>query len=123
MDFPSSVVKKSYSSSTLKVRRKAQAKHKILMEKSAENKKVLREKNPKSVEACKYGVIMIDPFPNKDHDVAESGSGIMSIAGGLLKALRNQVMFNQDGILDALDMTDRTKFLIEPSDMIKSEST
>lgn len=76
--------------------------------------KVLREKNPKSIENCKYGVIMIDPFPNKDHDTPESGSSIMSIAGGLLKALRNQVMFNQDGILEALDMTDRTKFLIEP---------
>ena len=83
--------------------------------------KVLREKNPKSVEACKYGVIMIDPFPNKDHEVAESGSGIMSIAGGLLKALRNQVMFNQDGILDALDMTDRTKFLIEPIRKIEKD--
>ena len=76
--------------------------------------KVLKEKNPKSIEACKYGVIMIDPFPNKDHDVSESKSGIMGVAGGLLKALRNQVMFNQDGILDALDMSDRTKFLIEP---------
>lgn len=83
--------------------------------------KVLKEKNPKSIEACKYGVIMIDPFPNKDHDVAESGSGIMSIAGGLLKALRNQVMFNQDGILEALDLKDRTKFLIEPVRKIEKD--
>lgn len=76
--------------------------------------KVLKEKNPKSIEDCKYGVIMIDPFPNKDHDVAESGKSILDIAGGLLRALRNQVMFNQEGILDALDLSDRTKFLIEP---------
>jgi hypothetical protein len=83
--------------------------------------KVLKEKNPKSIENDRYGVIMIDPFPNKDHDVEKSGSGIMSIAGGLLKALRNQVMFNQDGILEALDMSDRTKFLIEPIREIKKD--
>lgn len=76
--------------------------------------KVLKEKNPKSIENCRYGVIMIDPFPNKDHDVSKSGSNIASIAGGLLRALRNQVMFNQDGIMDALDMSNLTKFLIEP---------
>lgn len=76
--------------------------------------KVLKEKNPKSIEECRYGVIMIDPFPNKDHDVTESGKSIISIAGGLLRALRNQVMFNQEGIFDALDLSDHTKFLIEP---------
>jgi hypothetical protein len=65
-------------------------------------------------EKQKYAVIMIDPFPNKDNDIEQSGSGIMAIAGGLLKSLRNQVMFNQDGILDALDTSNRTKFLIEP---------
>lgn len=76
--------------------------------------KVLKEKNPKSIENCRYGVVMIDPFPNKDHDVSKSGKSIMSIAKGLLRALRNQVMFNQEGILGALDLSNRTKFLIEP---------
>ncbi|WP_026451370.1 patatin-like phospholipase family protein [Aequorivita capsosiphonis] len=76
--------------------------------------KVLKEKNPKHIEENRYGVIMIDPFPNKDHDVSESGKDILSIAKGLLRALRDQVMFNQEGILDALDLSDRTKFMIEP---------
>jgi len=76
--------------------------------------KVVKEKNPTHVENEKYAVIMIDPFPNKDHDVEETGSGIMDVVSGLIKSLRNQVMFNQDGILDALDTSDRTKFLIEP---------
>lgn len=76
--------------------------------------KVVKEKNKTHVDNEKYAVIMIDPFPNKDHDVEQTGSGIMDIVGGLLKSLRNQVMFNQDGILDALDTSDRTKFLIEP---------
>ncbi len=76
--------------------------------------KVLKEKNPEHCKNEKYAVIMIDPFPNKDNDTAESGSGIMDIVGGLVKSLRNQVMFNQDGILDALDTNDRTKFLVEP---------
>ncbi len=76
--------------------------------------KVVKEKNPIHVEKEKYAVIMIDPFPNKDHDVEQTGTGIMDIVSGLVKSLRNQVMFNQDGILDALDTSDRTKFLIEP---------
>ena len=76
--------------------------------------KVMREKHQEICEKEKYAVIMIDPFPNKDHDVAATGSGIMAIVGGLVKSLRNQVMFNQDGILDALNTSDRTKFLIEP---------
>lgn len=81
--------------------------------------KVLKEKNPKSIEECRYGVIMIDPFPNKDHDVTKSGKSILDIAGGLLRALRNQVMFNQEGILEALDLSNRTKFLVEPVRKIK----
>ncbi len=76
--------------------------------------KVLKEKNQNHFRDDKYAVIMVDPFPNKDHDVEKTGSSITKIAGGLFKALRNQVMFNQDGILDALELNDRTKFLIEP---------
>lgn len=79
--------------------------------------KVLKEKNDKEILAQdRYAVIMIDPFPNKDNDVeAENPKrDIISIAKGMFKALRNQVMFNQDGILEALELNDRTKFLIEP---------
>ena len=76
--------------------------------------KVLKEKHPEHFDEDKYAVIMVDPFPNKDHDVEKTGTSIAKIAGGLFKALRNQVMFNQDGILDALELKGRTKFLIEP---------
>jgi hypothetical protein len=79
--------------------------------------KVLKEKNDKEIlEKDRYAVIMIDPFPNKDNDIeAENPKGdIISVAKGMFKALRNQVMFNQDGILEALELNDRTKFLIEP---------
>lgn len=76
--------------------------------------KVLRKKNPEHIKNDRYGVIMIDPFPNSDHDTPKTGTDILSIAGGLFKALRNQVMFNQDGIMEALNLGDRTKFLIEP---------
>lgn len=76
--------------------------------------KVLREKNPEHFKNDRYGVIMIDPFPSKDHDTAKTGSDILGVAGGLFKALRNQVMFNQDGIMDALNLSDHTKFLIAP---------
>lgn len=76
--------------------------------------KVLREKNPEHIKNDRYGVIMIDPFPNKEHDTPKIGTDIFAIAGGLLRALRNQVMFNQDGIMDALNLSDHTKFLIAP---------
>lgn len=81
--------------------------------------KVLKDKNPAL--ANKYAVIMIDPFPIKDNEVNdENASGdILSVAKGMFKSLRNQAMFNQDGILDALELNDRTKFLIEPVRKVK----
>lgn len=86
--------------------------------------KVLREKNPEHILDNKYAVIMIDPFPVKDHDVEqESGRDIVSIAKGLFKALRNQVMFNQDGILEALELEDRTKFMIAPVRKIRENGS
>lgn len=83
--------------------------------------KVLKEKNPHHFEHGKYAVLMIDPFPNKDQDVEETGNSILKIAGGMFKALRNQVMFNQDGIIDALALEDRTKFLVEPIRKVQNE--
>jgi len=76
--------------------------------------KILREKNPEHIRKNKYAVIMIDPFPNKDDDTDVIKSDIGSIASGLIRSLRNQVMFNQEGILDAIVMAERTKFMIEP---------
>jgi hypothetical protein len=78
--------------------------------------KILKEKNPVELAADKYAVIMIDPFPNQDNTIEPENPGrdIISVAKGMFKALRNQVMFNQDGLLDALELSDRTKFLIAP---------
>lgn len=78
--------------------------------------KVLREKHPAELMRDRYAVIMIDPFPNKDNDIDEENptADILSVAKGMFRSLRNQVMFNQDGIMDALELVDRTKFLIEP---------
>ena len=85
--------------------------------------KVLREKNPAEMLLDRYAVIMVDPFPNKDNEVEEENPArdIISIAKGMFKALRNQVMFNQDGILDALDQTNFTKYLIEPVRKVMSQ--
>ncbi len=85
--------------------------------------KVINEKNPEieQEKSDNYAVIMVDPFPNHDHDMEpyESKRDMLSIGKGMFKALRNQVMFNQDGILDALSLSDRTKFLIAPSRKVK----
>lgn len=89
--------------------------------------KVLREKNPAELMKDRYAVIMIDPFPNKDNDIEKENptADIISVAKGMFKSLRNQVMFNQDGILDAVELKDRTKFLIEPvrKVMVQGEMT
>lgn len=78
--------------------------------------KVLIEKNETIREDDNYAIIMVDPFPNQDHDLDpyDSKRDIISIAKGMFKALRNQVMFNQDGILEALSLSNRTKFLVAP---------
>ncbi|MEM6686678.1 MAG: patatin-like phospholipase family protein [Bacteroidota bacterium] len=84
--------------------------------------KVLIEKNETIREDDNYAIIMVDPFPNQDHDsdAYDTKSDIISIAKGMFKALRNQVMFNQDGIIEALSLSDRTKFLVAPKRKHKS---
>ncbi|MEM6721051.1 MAG: patatin-like phospholipase family protein [Bacteroidota bacterium] len=84
--------------------------------------KVLLEKNETIREADNYAIMMVDPFPNQDHDldVYDTKRDIISIAKGMFKALRNQAMFNQDGILEALSLSNRTKFLVEPKRKHKS---
>lgn len=76
--------------------------------------KILKEKN--SGIKDNHAVIMVDPFPNQDHETTVPvEQNMISVAKGMFKALRNQVMFNQDGILDALTTNNRTRFLIAPS--------
>lgn len=85
--------------------------------------KVLKEKNLAEVLKDRYAVIMVDPFPNKDNDIEPINPerDIISIAKGMFKALRNQTMFNQDGILEALDQSNHTKYLIEPVRKVQSQ--
>ncbi|WP_430613487.1 patatin-like phospholipase family protein [Flavobacterium sp. JP2137] len=78
--------------------------------------KVLREKAPLSWLKEQYAVIMIDPFANKDQEQEDENpvADVITVAKGMFKALRNQVMFNRDGILDALSASNSSRFLIEP---------
>ncbi len=78
--------------------------------------KVLKEKSAIPYIKEQYAVIMVDPFPNKDSKIEKENcpSDMLSVTKGMFKALRNQVMFNRDGILDAIALNNYTKFLIEP---------
>ena len=77
--------------------------------------KLLQEKCPKACKKNRYAVIMIDPLPVKnDHPQKTTGKGIINIAKGMFRALRNEVMLNQEGIAEAIAMKDRTRFLIAP---------
>ena len=85
--------------------------------------KVLKEKFPDIEEHNDYAIIMIDPFPNytEEHGDQDQSSDIFSVAKKVLTALRNQVMFKQDEIFNALDGNIRTRFLVAPSRKYKDE--
>lgn len=81
--------------------------------------RALREKRPELDQAGQgnYAMIMINPFPNyqREEKHYQSRLGLKDLPFQLIKVLRNQAMFKQDDILEALDMSERTRFLIAPS--------
>ncbi len=84
--------------------------------------KTLKEKHPDIEKNDTYAVIMIDPFPQKEEATEPlKNSHIFAVAKAMFKTLRNQVMFNQEGILEALKLKDRTRFLIAPAGENKQE--
>ncbi len=78
--------------------------------------KVFREKSPIQFVKEQYAIIMIDPFPNKDHNSSKevASTDVISVVKRMFKSLRNEVMFNRSGILDAINTKNNSKFLIEP---------
>ncbi len=79
--------------------------------------KVLKESHPEIEEQRNYAMIMIDPFPNyfEKPSTYNGATDIISVGKNVLQALRNQVLFKQDDIIDALDHNNDTRFLIAPS--------
>ncbi len=79
--------------------------------------KALKEKCPAIEHDKNFAMIMVDPFPNFAEmlEAHEEKKDIRTVATRTFKALRNQVMFKQDEIFNALDESDRTRFLIAPS--------
>lgn len=77
--------------------------------------RILREKSEKAYKKERYAVIMIDPLPNKDPEIKKDGrQHIVKVATAMFRALRNEVMLNQEGLAEAISLRDRTKFLIAP---------
>ena len=68
-----------------------------------------------------YAIIMVDPFPSDGHKAMENENktDIFSILPKLISTLRNQVMFRQEDLLDALSDDNSTRFLIAPIRKIK----
>lgn len=63
-----------------------------------------------------YSLILIDPFPSHvSEDILESSTGLLSIFPQLVRTLRNQVMFKQDDLFEALSDDNSDRFLIEPT--------
>ncbi|MBL7471461.1 patatin-like phospholipase family protein [Robertkochia sediminum] len=77
--------------------------------------KVLRENCAPACENNRYAVIMIDPLPSKPPSTKSVGSmGLWNTLTGMFRALRNEVMLNQEGLAEAISLKDRTRFLIAP---------
>lgn len=77
--------------------------------------KVLRENCKEACENNRYAVIMIDPLPSKPPipDPVRS-MGLWNTFTAMFRALRNEVMLNQEGLAEAISLKDRTRFLIAP---------
>ncbi|THD69300.1 hypothetical protein E7Z59_02945 [Robertkochia marina] len=77
--------------------------------------KILGENCKTELKENRYAVIMIDPLPSSKPKTKDpSISGIFKTAMAMFKALRNEVMMNQEGIVQAIALKDRTRFLIAP---------
>lgn len=90
---------------------------KILAQKNSSKRELASAKKMlKKALDDRYAVIMIDPLPSSESklEYTHSKPNLKTVALGMLGTLRNQVMFNQDGIFDALDVDNYTNFLIEP---------
>lgn len=63
-----------------------------------------------------FAVIMIDPFPSQDGAVSSPGGplDIFEVGLQMFRALRNQAMFNQEGLLETLSFSERSRFLVAP---------
>lgn len=79
--------------------------------------KTLKEKDLNAVEEERFAVIMVNPFPNYEKEELdfEFDNYIGTIAKRMFGALRNQAMFKQDEIINALDDSKGTRFLIAPT--------
>ncbi len=78
----------------------------------------MKEKIDKTNDANQkdYSLIIIDPFPSHvSEDILESTTGLLSIFPQLIRTLRNQVMFKQDDLFEALSDQNSDRFLIEPT--------
>lgn len=83
--------------------------------------RVLKEKCPEVEAQGNFGMIMIDPFPNYNTtEQAAPKSDIISVAIRVFGALRNQVLFRQEEILNALDENNQTRFMIAPARRLAS---
>lgn len=77
--------------------------------------KILGENCKTELKENRYAVIMIDPLPSTSpKSKKDSISGIFKTGINMFKALRNEVMMNQEGIVQAIALKDRTRFLIAP---------
>lgn len=77
--------------------------------------KILRENCKDACRENRYAVIMIDPLSSKaPNPIPENDKGLWNTFTAMFRALRNEVMLNQEGLADAISLIDRTKFLIAP---------
>lgn len=77
--------------------------------------------NTRDKEHCDRAVVMIDPFPEPPSfdDKLDLNAGLVDVLKGLLPTLKNQARFKADDLVDALDDTIGSRFLIAPRRRVK----
>lgn len=85
--------------------------------------KAMKEKIEDLEKNDEHAIIMINPFPAFDSSERyDTDIGIVNIAKRSFKALRNQVMFKQDDLIDAINESNLKRFLISPSRKINGKA-
>lgn len=84
---------------------------------SFNNAEDLKEEKELAQPECPHALVIIDPFPDQvdiGKDATPADTGLTSILGPIVGALRSQSLFKIEELLEAADQTDNDRFLIAP---------
>ncbi len=76
-------------------------------------------RNPREPQSADRAVIMIDPFPSESAAAAPLDATLLAVVRRLFPTLLDQARFKMDAVVNALDETVKSRFLISPVRKLK----